>query len=46
MDRGVIFGVEYVILATKKKLLGKMVYRGWYVWPFWGSEGAPDGRGW
>ena len=24
----------------------KMVYRGWYVRPFLGSEGAPDGRGW
>ncbi len=41
-----MFGVEYRILATKKSLLGKMVYRGWYVRPFLGSEGAPDGWRW
>ena len=43
---GAIFGLEYMILATKKRLLGKMEYCGWYERPFWGSKGAPDGRGW
>ena len=43
---GAIFGVEYMILATKKSMLGKRVFGGGYVWPFWGSEGAPDGQGW
>ena len=46
MVRGVIFGVEYLILATKTKMLGKRVFFGVYVWPFWGSDGALDGRGW
>ena len=43
---GAIFGVEYMILATKKKMIGEMVFFGVYVWPFWGSDGAPAGRGW
>ena len=42
----VILGVEYMILATKKNMLGKMVFLGGYVWPFWGSDGVPDGQGW
>ena len=46
LDSGAIFGVEYMILATKKKMLGKMVLFGGYVWPFWGSDGGPDGQGW
>ena len=31
MVRGVIFGVEYPILATKTKMLGKRVFLGVYV---------------
>ena len=31
MVRGVIFGVEYLILATKTKMLGKRVFFGVYV---------------
>ena len=46
MVRRVIFRVEYLILATKEKMEGKMVFLGVYVWPFWGSDGAPDGQGW
>ena len=46
MVRGVIFGVEYLILATKTKMLGKRVLFGAYAWAFWGSDGAPDGQGW
>ena len=46
MVRGVLCGVEYLILATKTKMLGKRVFFGVYVWPFWGSDGAPDGWGW
>ena len=45
MVREVIFGMEYLILATKTEMLGKVVL-GVYVWPFWGSDGAPDGREW
>ena len=42
MVRGVIFGEEYLILATKTKMLGKQFF--WVsVWAFWGSDGAPDG---
>ena len=44
--RGVIFEVEYLTLATKTKMLGKRVFFGVYVWPFWGSDGAPDGWEW
>ena len=44
MVGGVIHGVEYLILATKKKMIGEMVFIGVYAWPFWGSDGAPDGR--
>ena len=43
---GVIFGVEYLILATNTKIPGRMMLFGVYVWPFWGSDGAPNGRGW
>ena len=46
MVGGVIYGVEYLILATKKKMIGEMVFFGVYVWLFWGSDGAPGGRGW
>ena len=46
MVGGVIYGVEYLILATKKKMIGEMVFFGVYVWPFWGSDGAPDGQEW
>ena len=46
MVRGVLCGVEYLILATKIKMLGKRVFFGVYVWPFWGSDGDPDGWGW
>ena len=45
MVSGVIFGVECLILAMKTKMLGKRVFCGVYRWPFWGSDGAPDGRG-
>ena len=30
---GVIFGVEYQIIATKTKMLGNRLFLG-YVWPF------------
>ena len=43
MVSGVIFGVEYLILAMKTKVLGEMAFCGVYVWPFWASDGAPDG---
>ena len=46
MVGGVIFRVEYLILATKTKVLGEMVFCGVYVWLFWGSDGAPDGWEW
>ena len=46
MVSGVIFGVEYLILATYTKMLGRMVFFGVYVWPFWGSDGAHNGWGW
>ena len=46
MGSGVIFGVEYLILATKTKMLGEIVFCGGSVWPFRGSDGAPDGREW
>ena len=36
MVSGVIFGVDYLISATKTKMLGKMVFFGVYVWLFWG----------
>ena len=37
---GVIFGVEYLISATKANMLVEMVFFGVYVWLFWGSDGA------
>ena len=48
MVSGVIFGVEHLILATKTKILGKIVFFWVYVWPFWGFDWAPDGApdGW
>ena len=46
MDGGVVFGMEYLISATKTKVLGEMAFCGVYMWPFWGSDGAPDGREW
>ena len=46
MVKGIIFGVEYLILATNTKMLGRMVFFWVYVVPFWGSNGAPDGWGW
>ena len=44
MVRGVIFGVEYLILATKTKMLRKQFFFV-YVWPFWVSDGAPRWSG-
>ena len=42
MVRGVIFGVVYLISAKKTDARETVVF--WvYVWPFWGSDGAPDG---
>ena len=41
MVSGVVFGMEYLILATKTKELGEMAFCGVYMWPFWGSDGAP-----
>ena len=41
MVSGVIFGVEYLILAMKTKVLGEMALCGVYVWPFLGSDGTP-----
>ena len=43
MVSGVILGVEYQILATKKDAIKRVVFSV-YVWPFLGSDGAPDGR--
>ena len=40
MVSGVIFGVEYLILATKSKVLGEMAFCGVNVWRVWGSDGA------
>ena len=41
----VIFGVKYQILITKTDVRESAV--SWvYVWPFWGSDGAPDGWEW
>ena len=46
MVKWVIFGMEYLILAENTKMLGKQFFFWAYVWPFWGSDGAPDGREW
>ena len=43
MVSGVIFGVEYLISATKANMLGKMVFFEVHVRLFWGSDGALDG---
>ena len=43
---GVIFGVEYLILARKTKMLGGNGVFWVYVWLFRGSDGAPDGQEW
>ena len=43
---GAIFGVEYLISATKTKVLGEMAFCGVYVWRVWGSDGAPDVGEW
>ncbi len=40
MVKGVIFGVEYLILAKKRKIPGKQLFFWVHVWPFWGSAGA------
>ena len=42
MVSGVIFGVEYLILARKTKMLGKMVFFGCVC----GRFGAADGWEW
>ena len=34
MVSGVIFGVEYLILAMKTKVVGEMAFFGVYVWRF------------
>ena len=41
MVSGVIFGVDYLISATKTKMLGKMVFFGVYVWRFGALIRAP-----
>ena len=41
----VIFGVENLILATKTKMQGKQLFFG-CMWPFLGSDGAPNGWEW
>ena len=48
MVNGVILGVEYLVLATKTKMLGKQWFLGYMrtAQPFWGSVGAPDGQEW
>ena len=43
MVSGVIFGVDYLISATKTKMLGKMVFFGCMCGSF-GPDGAPDNR--
>ena len=47
MVSGVIFEVDYLISATKTKMLGKMVFFGVYVWCFgalMGPSMVRDGR--
>ena len=46
MVSGVIFGVDYLISATKTKMLVKMVFFWGVCMVFWGSDGALDGPGW
>ena len=41
MVSGVVFGMEYLISATKTKVLGEMAFCGVYMWPFGSSDGAP-----
>ena len=41
MVSGVIFGVDYLISATKTKMLVKMVFFGVYVWRFGALMGPP-----
>ena len=43
---GVIFGVEYLILARKTKMPGGNGVFWVYAWLFWGSDEAPNGREW
>ena len=35
----------YLMLATKTKVLGEMAFCGVYMWPFWGSDEAPQWSG-
>ena len=36
-----------VLIHENKDAREKVVFRVYvYLWPFWGSEGAPDGREW
>ena len=47
MVGGVIYGVEYLILATKKKMIGEMVFLGCMCGRFGALMGPPlvvDGR--
>ena len=44
MVSGVIFGVVYLILATKTDARENGVFRV-YVWLFWGSDGAAQWLG-
>ena len=46
MVKRVIFGEEYLILAAKTKMLGRMVFFEVCVCLFWGYDGAPDDWGW
>ena len=38
--------MEAVSTAKREERVRKMVLFGGYVWPFWGSDGGPDGQGW
>ena len=44
--RGVIFGLEYLILATKKKMLGKQLFFGCMCGRFGALMGPCDGWEW
>ena len=43
MVSGVVFGVDYLISATKTKMPGKKILFKMFVCLFWGTDGAPDG---
>ena len=42
----VVGGTEAESMVKREARVRKRVFGDGYVWPFWGSEGAPDGQGW